>query len=97
MNAVIRPARLISLQLTSIDVPTALRAYHATRTVEIARAIRAGKAINSLAVVKKRGRYILTDGKNEFAALRLVGAETAPVRIEMAIGKSARRNCRGIS
>jgi hypothetical protein len=97
MNAFVRPVRYGTLRLAAIEVPPPLLAYDATRAVELAKAIRAGKAIDPLVVVKKRGRHILTAGKNEFSALRLVGAETAPVRIEMAIGKSSRRNRRGIS
>jgi hypothetical protein len=98
VNAIMRgPARYVTLRLAAIEVPPPLLAYHATRTVELAKAIRAGIEIEPLSVVKKRGGYVLTAGKNEFAALMLVGAETAPVRIEMAIEKSARRNRRGIS
>jgi ParB-like nuclease domain len=85
------------IPIAKIDVPTPLLAYHATRTVEIAATIRGGKAIEPLSVVKISGRYILIEGKDELAALKLVGAETAPVRIEMVIGKSSRRNRRGIS
>jgi hypothetical protein len=97
VNAIIRPARHVTLRLAAIEIPPSLLAYHATRTVELANAIRAGIEIEPLSVVKKRGGYVLTAGKNEFAALMLVGAVSAPVRIEMAIGKSARRNRRGIS
>ena len=85
------------IPIAKIDVPTPLLAYHATQAVELAKAIRAGNAIEPLTVTKKSGRFVLIQGKDEFAALVLVGAETALVRIEMAIGKSARRNRRGIS
>jgi hypothetical protein len=85
------------IPLAAIDVPPPLLAYHGTRTVEIAKSLRAGIEIKPLSVVKIRGRHILVEGKDELAALKLVGAETAPVRIEMIIGNSARRNRRGIS
>jgi hypothetical protein len=87
----------MNIRLASIDVPAAMLAYHATRTVELAKALRAGRAIEPLAVVKKFGRYVLVVGKDEFAALKLVGAEKAPVRTEMSIRKPSRRNRRGIS
>jgi hypothetical protein len=77
----------VSLRLTEIDVPAPLLAYHATRTVEIARLIRAGKPIAPLAVAERNGRYVLVAGKDEFAALKLVGIEMAEARIvDMAIG-----------
>jgi hypothetical protein len=97
VNAIMRPARHVTLRLAAIEVPPPLLAYHATRTVELAKAIRVGIEIEPLSVVKKRDRYILVEGKDELAALKLVGAETAPVRIAMVIGKSAGRNRRGIS
>jgi ParB-like chromosome segregation protein Spo0J len=81
VNAIMRPARYVTLRLAAIEVPPPLLAYHATRTVELAKAIRAGKAIEPLTVTKKSGRFVLIQGKDEFAALKLVGAEAAPVRI----------------
>ena len=69
------------IPIAKIDVPTPLLAYHATQAVELAKAIRAGNAIEPLTVTKKSGRFVLIQGKDEFAALKLVGAETAPVRI----------------
>lgn len=69
-----------TIRLTEIDVPTPLLAYSATRTVELAKAIRAGQAIVPLVVVERNGKYALVEGKDEFAALRLVGSETAEVR-----------------
>ncbi len=73
-------------------------AYHATRTVEIARDIRAGKEIAPLVVVKKkRGQYILVEGQDAMAALRLVGAETAAVRfvVDITLTWRQRRLLRG--
>jgi hypothetical protein len=89
---------IVSLRLTEIDVPPAMLAYHATRTVELAKTIRAGQPIAPLTVAERNGRYVLIKGKDEFAAWKLVGAETAPVRIEMTIGNhtNARRTRRGI-
>jgi ParB-like chromosome segregation protein Spo0J len=71
----------MNVPVGAIDVPAAMLAYDATRTVKIAAAIRAGKVIEPLTVVKKCGRYVLVKGKDEFAAWKLVGAETAPVRV----------------
>jgi hypothetical protein len=81
MNAFVRPAHHVFAPIDEIEVPAPLLAYDAARTVELAKAIRSGKTIDPLAVVKKRGRYILVEGKDELAALRLVDAETAPVRL----------------
>jgi hypothetical protein len=89
-----RPVRNLTLRLASIEVPTALLAYHATRTVEIARDIRAGKEIAPLVVVKKN---ILVEGQDAMAALRLVGAETAAVRfvVDITLTWRQRRLLRG--
>jgi hypothetical protein len=75
-------ALTVSLRLTEIDVPATMLAYHATRTVELARLIRAGKPIAPLSIVRRDGRYILIEGKDELAAWRLVGAGMAPVRVK---------------
>ena len=80
MSAIMRPARHVTLRLAAIEVPPPLLAYHATRTVELAKAIRAGIEIEPLTVTKKSGRFVLIQGKDELAAWKLVGAETAPVR-----------------
>jgi len=71
----------VSLRLTEIDVPAAMLAYHATRTVELARLIRAGKPIAPLSIVRRDGRCVLIEGKDELAAWKLVGAETALVNV----------------
>jgi ParB-like nuclease domain len=81
----------MNVPVAAIDVPAAMLAYDATRTVELAKAIRAGKAIEPLTVVKQFGRYVLTEGKDELAAWKLIGAETAPVRV---VGNT-RSNWRG--
>jgi hypothetical protein len=83
-------ALTVSLRLTEIDVPAAMLAYHATRTVELARLIRAGKPIAPLSIVRRDGRYVLIEGKDELAAWRLVGAGMAPVRVVKNTGSNWR-------
>lgn len=71
----------MNIAIAEIDVTPDMRAYHATRTVELARAIRAGEPIEPLAVAERDGRCVLVGGRDELAALRLVGATNAPVRV----------------
>jgi hypothetical protein len=78
------------IPLTAIDVPAPLLAYHATRTVELAGLIRAGKPIAPLSIVMRDGRYVLIEGKDEFAAWNLVGAGMAPVRVVKNTGSNWR-------
>jgi hypothetical protein len=85
MNAIVPRAKYVLVPIAEIDVPTSLLAYHATTTVQLAKAIRAGVEIEPLSVVKNHGRYVLVEGKDEFAALKLVGAEMAPVRFAVDI------------
>jgi hypothetical protein len=76
-----RPNEAELAALVEISVPEPLLAYHGFRTVEIAKAIRAGGALPTLTVAERDGRYVLVEGKDEFAALKLVGIGMAPVRI----------------
>jgi hypothetical protein len=57
-----------TLRLAEIDVPPAMLAYHATRTVELAKTIRAGQPNAPLTVVERNGRFVLIGGNDEFAA-----------------------------
>jgi hypothetical protein len=72
-----------TLALFEISIPEPMLAYHASRVVEIAQAIRAGGERPVLTVVERDDgfSYVLVDGKDELAALKLVGAGMARVRV----------------
>ena len=77
-----RSAKGSTLRLDEIVIPETARAYHAFNTVAIAAAIRSGKTpAPVLNVVERAGRFELVEGRDEFATLRLAGAETALVHI----------------
>jgi ParB-like chromosome segregation protein Spo0J len=74
MNAFVRPAKHAFLPIDEIDVSHAIRPYNAAVVAELAQSIRA-------TCVVRDSKHILVAGWNRLEALRVVGAEQAPVRI----------------
>jgi ParB-like chromosome segregation protein Spo0J len=82
MNAAfVRPAKHMFVAIDEIDHNHAIRPYNATVVAELAQSIRALGLQTPLTCVIRDGRRILVTGRNRLEALRLVGAEQAPVRI----------------
>jgi ParB-like chromosome segregation protein Spo0J len=82
MNAAfVRPAKHMFVAIDEIDHSHAIRPYNATVVAELAQSIRAIGLQTPLTCVIRDGRHILVTGRNRLEALRLVGAEQAPVRI----------------
>jgi ParB-like chromosome segregation protein Spo0J len=81
MNAFVRPARHVFLPIDDIDVSHAIRPYNAAIVAELAQSIRAIGLQTPLTCVVRDGKHILVSGRNRLEALRVVGAEQAPVRI----------------
>jgi hypothetical protein len=81
MNAFVRPAKHAFLPLDEIDVSQAIRPYNATVVGELARSIREIGLQTPLTCIVRDGKHILVSGRNRLEALRLVGAEQAPVRV----------------
>jgi ParB-like chromosome segregation protein Spo0J len=81
MNAFVRPARHVFLPIDEIDLSHTIRPYNAAVVGELAQSIRAIGLQTPLTCVIRDGRHILVAGRNRLEALRLVGAEHAPVRI----------------
>ena len=81
MNAFVRPAKHTFVAIDEIDPSHTIRPYNATVVAELAQSIRALGLQTPLTCVIRDGRHILVTGRNRLEALRLVGAEQAPVRI----------------
>jgi hypothetical protein len=81
MNAFVRPAKHTFVPLDEIDLSHTIRPYNASVVAELAQSIRAIGLQTPLTCVIRDGRHILVAGRNRLEALRLVGAEQAPVRI----------------
>jgi ParB family transcriptional regulator, chromosome partitioning protein len=81
MNAFVRPARHVLLPIDEIDLSHTIRPYNAAVVAELAQSIRAIGLQTPLTCVIRDGRHILVAGRNRLEALRLVGAEQAPVCI----------------
>jgi ParB-like chromosome segregation protein Spo0J len=81
MSAFVRSARHVFLRIDEIDLSHTIRPYNAAVVGELARSIRAIGLQTPLTCVIRDGRHILVAGRNRLEALRLVGAEQAPVRI----------------
>ena len=77
----VRPAKHMFVAIDEIDHSHAIRPYNATVVAELAQSIRAIGLQTPLTCVIRDGRHILVVGRNRLEALRLVGAEQAPVRI----------------
>jgi ParB-like chromosome segregation protein Spo0J len=77
----VRPAKHAFVAIDEIDHSHAIRPYNATVVAELAQSIRAIGLQTPLTCVIRDGRHILVAGRNRLEALRLVGAEQAPVRI----------------
>ncbi len=73
---------MITLRIDQIEIPATMRPYHAFRTVEIARSIRAGEPIAPLAVALRDGHYVFVGDRDVLEAWKLVGAEKVPVHAE---------------
>jgi ParB-like chromosome segregation protein Spo0J len=81
MNDFVRPAKHVFVPIEKIDLSHAIRPYNAAVVGELAHSIRAIGLQTPLTCVVRDGRHILVSGRNRLEALRLVGAEQAPVRI----------------
>jgi len=81
MNAFVRPAKHAFVAIDEIDVSHAIRPYNATIVAELAKSIRAIGLQTPLTCVVRDGQHVHVAGRNRLEALRLVGAEQAPVRI----------------
>jgi ParB-like chromosome segregation protein Spo0J len=81
MNAFVRPATHVFLPLDEIDLSHTIRPYNAAVVGELARSIREIGLQTPLTCIVRDGQHVLVSGRNRLEALRLVGAEQAPVRI----------------
>jgi hypothetical protein len=81
MNAFTRPAKHVFVPLDEIDISHAIRPYNSTVVGELAQSIRAIGLQTALTCIVRDGQHILVSGRNRLEALRVVGAEQAPVRI----------------
>jgi hypothetical protein len=81
MNAFVRPAKHVFLPLDEIDLSHTIRPYNATVVGELARSIREIGLQTPLTCIVRDDQHVLVSGRNRLEALRLVGAERAPVRI----------------
>ena len=81
MNAFVRPAKHTFVAIDEIDLSHTIRPYNASVVGELAQSIRAIGLQTPLTCVVRDGRHILVAGRNRLEALRLVGAEEAPVRV----------------
>jgi ParB family chromosome partitioning protein len=81
MNAIIRPARRLWLTFDQIDIPDNARPTNATDVVALARSIEALGLQVPLTCIERDGRYLLIAGRHRLEALRVLGQETAPVRV----------------
>jgi ParB-like chromosome segregation protein Spo0J len=79
--AFVRPAKHAFVAIDEIDHSHTIRPYNATVVAELAQSIRAIGLQTPLTCVIRDGRHILVTGRNRLEALRVVGAEQAPVRI----------------
>jgi ParB-like nuclease family protein len=81
MNAFVRPAKHTFVAIDEIDLSHTIRPYNAAVVAELAQSIRAIGLQTPLTCIVRDGQHILVAGRNRLEALRLVGAEQAPVRI----------------
>ena len=81
MNAFVRPAKHTFVAIDEIDLSHTIRPYNAIVVAELAQSIRAIGLQTPLTCIVRDGQHILVAGRNRLEALRLVGAEQAPVRI----------------
>jgi len=81
MNAYVRPAKHTFVAIDEIDLSHTIRPYNASVVGELAQSIRAIGLQTPLTCIVRDGLHILVAGRNRLEALRLVGAEQAPVRI----------------
>jgi ParB-like chromosome segregation protein Spo0J len=81
MNAFVRSAKDVFLPIDEIDVSHAIRPYNAAVVAELAQSIRAIGLQTPLTCILRDGQHVLVSGRNRLEALRVVGAERAPVRI----------------
>ena len=82
MNAPIsRSARGVTLQLDAIQFPTNARPTNATAVVELSRSIRAIGLQSAPTVIERDGVYVLVAGRHRLEALRVLGIESALVRV----------------
>jgi ParB-like chromosome segregation protein Spo0J len=81
MNAFVRPAKHTFVAINEIDLSHAIRPYNASVVGELAQSIRAIGLQTPLTCIVRDGQHILVAGRNRLEALRLVGAEQAPIRV----------------
>jgi ParB-like chromosome segregation protein Spo0J len=81
MNAFVRPAKYTFVAIDEIDLSHTIRPYNAAAVAELAQSIRAIGLQTPLTCIVRDGQHILVAGRNRLEALRLVGAEQAPVRV----------------
>jgi ParB-like chromosome segregation protein Spo0J len=81
MNAFVRPAKHVFVTIDEIDLSHTIRPYNAAVVAELAQSIRTIGLQTPLTCIVRDGQHILVAGRNRLEALRLVGAEQAPVRI----------------
>jgi ParB-like nuclease domain len=81
MNAFVRPAKHILLPIDEIDLSHTIRPYNAAVVAEIAQSIRAIGLQTPLTCILRDGQHVLVSGRNRLEALRMAGAEQAPVRV----------------
>jgi hypothetical protein len=81
MIAFVRPAEHTFVAIDEIDLSHTIRPYNASVVGELAQSIRAIGLQTPLTCIVRDGQHILVAGRNRLEALRLVGAEQAPVRV----------------
>jgi ParB-like chromosome segregation protein Spo0J len=81
MNAFVRPAKHVFLPIDEIDLSHTIRPYNAAVVAELAQSIRAIGLQTPLTCIVRDGQHVLVAGRNRLEALRMIGAEQAPVRI----------------
>jgi ParB-like chromosome segregation protein Spo0J len=81
MNAFVRPSKHTFVPIDEIDLGHTIRPYNAAVVGELAQSIRAIGLQTPVTCVVRDGKHILVSGRNRLEALRLVGAEQAPVRV----------------
>jgi ParB family transcriptional regulator, chromosome partitioning protein len=81
VNAFVRPAKHVFVPIDEIDLSQTIRPYNAAVVTELAQSIRAIGLQTPLTCIVRDGQHVLVAGRNRLEALRVIGAEQAPVRI----------------
>ena len=81
MNAFVRPAKHTFVPIDEVDLSQTIRPYNASVVADLAQSIRTIGLQTPLTCIVRDGQHVLVAGRNRLEALRLVGAEQAPVRV----------------